>query len=150
MRFRLNHESLSVVQRDSDTRYWPPIQASDQMTFPGIHPALSLQLFKSGATNFMRYRMDPRVPSRYNSPYSVRVYTAPSCTRVARVQRQVKVNRPRGSADSRLHNDTVWASGTCLTRSLLPSAPFSIAFLLFFSLNPHSFHLLPIFNSEKN
>lgn len=98
---------------------------------PG-HPVLSLELFKSGGYEFYALRDDPRVPSRYNCPYSVRVYTAPSCTRVARVQAG-KGNRPRGSAGSRLHNDMVWASGTCLTRSWLLSASFSISYLPFSS-----------------
>lgn len=78
-----------------------------------------------------------RVPSRYDPPYSVCVcYRAP----FARVQvTACKSNRPWGlrrAAVSRLHNDTGWASGTCLTRSSLPPASLSA------SPPPSSFSLL--------
>lgn len=140
-----NHSWITLGStRDTDTSYWP--------AYSNYHPTTRYRLardtlycgtiFKSRGYKFNALRRDdPRVPSRYNRPYPVRMYVLHAC-------RQVKVTGLE-AACSRLHNDMVWALGTCLTRSSLPSASFPSLGLSFLSVLGSARSSILIFGGEK-
>lgn len=151
LRFRLNHESLSVVQRDSDTRYWPPIQvtASDQISFPGTPCIIPRTIQVGGATNFMRYGMilACRRDITVRIPYAC---IRRRLVRVLHACRQVKVTGPE--ALPALVCIMTWSELRARASRdpdylLLLSLYLTCLFLL---KSARSFRLLSIFNGGKD